>query len=305
LSTGAPSINSSGSRNEGDIFVRGFNRFQVPLSIDGVRVYLPADNRIDMNRFLTADLAEVQVAKGYVSVLNGPGGEGGAINMVSRKPTKEVELEGRVGAVFEGDLGSMGQWNAYAFGGTRQRGYYAQVSGTIVDQDHFDMSNDFTPAGPGTIGYANGVAEGFPYEDGGNRDRSDFRDWRINTKVGITPNASDEYSINYTTQKGEKNSRSTPIARSCRVISILTFLSLTLTLSAIGPGLPGILRACRSCRKPSSATRRISRATPTITPSKTRSRSSQILRTPINPSTAPTTTIRSAVSLRWAPTSSR
>ncbi|MBC7830924.1 MAG: Plug domain-containing protein, partial [Hyphomicrobium sp.] len=53
LSTGAPSINSSGSRNEGDIFVRGFNRFQVPLSIDGVRVYLPADNRIDMNRFLT------------------------------------------------------------------------------------------------------------------------------------------------------------------------------------------------------------------------------------------------------------
>jgi iron complex outermembrane receptor protein len=37
LSTGAPSINSSGARNEGDIFVRGFNRFQVPLSIDGVR----------------------------------------------------------------------------------------------------------------------------------------------------------------------------------------------------------------------------------------------------------------------------
>jgi hypothetical protein len=29
---------------------------------------------------------------------------GGAINMVSRKPTKEVELEGRVGTVFRGDL---------------------------------------------------------------------------------------------------------------------------------------------------------------------------------------------------------
>ncbi len=90
LSTGAPSINSSGARAEGDIFVRGFNRFQVPLYMDGVRVYLPADNRIDMNRFLTPDLAEVQVAKGYVSVLNGPGGEGGAINLVSRKPTQGV-----------------------------------------------------------------------------------------------------------------------------------------------------------------------------------------------------------------------
>ena len=206
LSTGAPSINSSGSRNEGDIFVRGFNRFQVPLSIDGVRVYLPADNRIDMNRFLTPDLAEVQVAKGYVSVLNGPGGMGGAINMVSRKPTKEYEFDARVGSVFDGDLGSMGQWSAYGYTGTRQKGYYAQVSGTIIDQDHFDMSSDFTPAGPGTIGFNNGIAQGFLYEDGGNRDRSDFKDWRINAKVGITPNATDEYSINYTTQHGAKNS---------------------------------------------------------------------------------------------------
>lgn len=203
LSTGAPSINSSGSRNEGDIFVRGFNRFQVPLYMDGVRVYLPADNRIDMNRFMTPDLAEVQVAKGYVSVLNGPGGEGGAINLVSRKPTKEYELEARVGSVFDGDLGSMGQWSMYGYTGTRQKGYYAQVSGTLIDQDHFDMSNGFTPSSytsPPAMS-----ANPFPYEDGGNRDNSDFKDWRVNTKVGITPNVTDEYSINYTKQAGQKN----------------------------------------------------------------------------------------------------
>jgi len=47
-------------------------------------MYLPADNRLDFNRFLTADIAEIQVQKGYVSVLNGPGGLGGAINLVSR-----------------------------------------------------------------------------------------------------------------------------------------------------------------------------------------------------------------------------
>lgn len=198
-STGSPQANSSGSRNEGDIFVRGFNRFQVPLSIDGVRVYLPADNRIDMNR------AEVQVAKGYVSVLNGPGGEGGAINLVSRKPTKEIEIEGRAGVIVNGDVDDLNSWNAYAFAGTRQKGYYAQISGTIVDQDHFNLSHDFTPAGPGTLGYSNGVAQGFPYENGGDRDHSDFRDWRINTKVGITPNATDEYSINYTNQQSEKD----------------------------------------------------------------------------------------------------
>ena len=202
--TGAPSINSSGSRNEGDIFVRGFNRFQVPLSIDGVRVYLPADNRIDMNRFLTDDLAEVQVAKGYVSVLNGPGAEGGAINLVSRKPTKEVELEGRAGLMVNGNISDLNSWSSYAYAGTRQRGWYAQLSGNIVSQDHFNLSRDFTPANSSTLGYTQGVAQGFDYENGGNRDHSDFRDWRINTKVGLTPNATDEYSINYTNQNGEK-----------------------------------------------------------------------------------------------------
>ncbi len=69
-----------------------------------MRIYLPADNRLDFNRFLTPDLSEIQIQKGYVSVLNGPGGMGGAINLVSRKPTKEIELEGRAGAVFDGRL---------------------------------------------------------------------------------------------------------------------------------------------------------------------------------------------------------
>ncbi|MDN3713561.1 TonB-dependent receptor plug domain-containing protein [Paracoccus cavernae] len=79
--------NTGGSRNERLISVRGFDRLQVPLSVDGIRVYLPADNRLDFGRFLTPDLAEVQVQKGYVSVLNGPGAMGGAINLVTRKPT--------------------------------------------------------------------------------------------------------------------------------------------------------------------------------------------------------------------------
>jgi iron complex outermembrane receptor protein len=197
---GVSFTNSGGARNEGDILVRGFNRLEVPLSIDGVRVYLPADNRIDMNRFLTDDLAEVQVAKGYVSVLNGPGAMGGAINLVSRKPTKEIELEGRAGIVVNGDIDDLNSWNSYAYAGTRQKGWYAQVSANIVEQDHFNLSHDFTPFNTSSASFL----PGFPYQGSGNRDRSDFQDWRINTKVGITPNATDEYTINYTHQEGNK-----------------------------------------------------------------------------------------------------
>ncbi len=64
----APGVNaqfdSNSRRTESDIFVRGFGRWQVPMLIDGVRLYLPADNRIDFARFLTADVAEIQIQKG-------------------------------------------------------------------------------------------------------------------------------------------------------------------------------------------------------------------------------------------------
>jgi len=95
----APGVNaqfdSNGRRNESDIFVRGFGRWQVPLMIDGVRIYLPADNRLDFTRFLTGDVAEIQIQKGYASVIDGPGAMGGAINLVSRKPTEALQGEVR------------------------------------------------------------------------------------------------------------------------------------------------------------------------------------------------------------------
>ena len=86
LVPGVVAETTGGPRNEQNIYVRGFDRWQVPLTIDGIRVFLPADNRLDFARFLTPDIAEVQIAKGYVSVLDGPGGMGGQINLVSRRP---------------------------------------------------------------------------------------------------------------------------------------------------------------------------------------------------------------------------
>jgi hypothetical protein len=47
-------FDANGRRNESDIFVRGFGRQPVPLMVDGVRIYLPADNRLDFARFRPA-----------------------------------------------------------------------------------------------------------------------------------------------------------------------------------------------------------------------------------------------------------
>lgn len=175
-------LDSTARRNERGVYVRGFGRWQVPLSIDGIRIYLPADNRLDFNRFLTQDLAEIDVQKGYVSVLDGPGGMGGAINLVTRKPVKPLEGELRTGA-------SEGEWDAYAMVGSRHDKFYVQGSYSYLDRDYWQMSSDFVPTS---------------IEDGGRRDGSDNSDSRFNVKVGFMPNDTDEYSLSYTSQEGAK-----------------------------------------------------------------------------------------------------
>lgn len=188
LVPGVSSSNTGGSRNERTITVRGFDRFQVPLSIDGIRVYLPADNRLDFNRFLTPDVSEVQVAKGYVSVLDGPGGMGGSINLVTRKPTKAIEGEARGGLTFD-NKGALSDNTTYARVGSRQEKFYVQASGARTERTHIRLSDDFGR----TVN-----------ENGGNRDHSGTKDWRVNLKAGFTPNDTDEYSISFTKQDGEK-----------------------------------------------------------------------------------------------------
>lgn len=181
----------SGSRNEADISIRGFNRYQVPLYMDGIRLYLPADNRIDMGRFLTPDLSEIQVSKGFVSVLNGPDGMGGAINLVTRKPVKPLEAEARLSAKL-GEGGQYGGYTAYANLGSKQDRYYWQASFQQRDIDNWRLSRDFDP-------YPNSA------QGRGERLNTDKNDWRVNLKAGFTPNATDEYSLNFVKQEGEKH----------------------------------------------------------------------------------------------------
>jgi len=189
LVTGAASGTTGGPRNERLFFIRGFDRFQSPLFVDGIRVYLPADNRLDLGFFNTANLAQIQVEKGYVSVLSGPGAIGGALNLVTRKPTQPFEYEARAGI----QLGGNGDYNGYnvsgLVGGATGK-YYWQASGAQTKTDHFRLSDKFTPS---------------TTEDGGERDHSDARNYSLNLKAGATPNASDEYSLSYSGQWGKKN----------------------------------------------------------------------------------------------------
>lgn len=186
---GVAASDSGGARNEQLLFVHGFDRFETPISIDGIRVYLPADNRLDFGRFLTADLSQIQVAKGYVSVLNGPGAMGGAINLVTKKPTGEFDVDARSGLTL-GNSGSLDSEDASLSVGTNQGNYYLQGSVAWVEQQRFELSDDYTPTSTQAVGF---------------RDNSRSRDLTLHVKAGYTPNDTDEYSISYIQETSAKD----------------------------------------------------------------------------------------------------
>jgi iron complex outermembrane receptor protein len=188
LIPGVAASNSGGSRNEQLLFVHGFDRFETPISIDGIRVYLPADNRLDFARFLTGDLSEIQVAKGYVSVLNGPGAMGGAINLVTRKPTSAFNIEAQSGLTL-GQSGSLDTSDTSLSVGTKQDQYYLQASTSWTETSRTELSDDYIATATQPRGF---------------RLHSQTRDFSVHLKAGWTPNETDEYSISYLKQTSGK-----------------------------------------------------------------------------------------------------
>ncbi|MEN2490058.1 TonB-dependent receptor [Flavobacterium sp. B11] len=177
------SLTASGPRNESMVSVRGFDLRQVPVYMDGIPVYVPYDGYVDLARFTTFDLAAVDVSKGFSSVLYGPNSLGGAINLISRKPSKKLEYDGSLGMINEN--GYRGNVNI----GSNLGKFYIQGGFSYLDRNSYRMSSNFIPT-------AN--------ENGGQRDNSYRTDQKISFKVGWTPTDKSEYAIGYINQQGEK-----------------------------------------------------------------------------------------------------
>jgi iron complex outermembrane recepter protein len=182
------SIYNSGARNEQMINVRGFDVKHAPLYIDGIPIAVAYDGYVDFSRFTTFDLSQIEVSKGLTSPLLGANTFAGAINLVTKKPTKE--LEGAIsGGVFTG-----GGKKSYINLGSNQGKYYVQASGSYLERDNYPLSKDFSQT---------------TLQNSDKRVHSDTEDKKINLKFGYTPNDTDEYAINYINQKADKSVPST------------------------------------------------------------------------------------------------
>ncbi len=175
-------LSAVGARNESGVYVRGFDLRQVPVYMDGIPEYVPYDGYVDLGRFTVFDIAEVQLAKGYSSVLYGPNALGGAINLVSRKPVKKMELNAITGWLSGGTKTGISL-------GSNSRKYYWQFSASGLSRDYFPMSASF---------------HSMKNEDGNRRDNSYSTDTRLSGKIGYAPGKGQEYVIGYVYQHGVK-----------------------------------------------------------------------------------------------------
>lgn len=182
------SLSEAGARNEGSFYLRGFSMLQTPIFYDGVPVYVPYDGNVDINRFMTFDLSRISVSKGFTSILYGPNTLSGAINMVSRKPVEKLEVRGTSGIKYSKE-GLNGYHTAVNIG-TKAEKYYVLGSLSFMDTRFINLSADMEPG---------------DNEDGGKREQSAMKDFKFSVKGGYTPNATDEYSLNFIIQDASKN----------------------------------------------------------------------------------------------------
>jgi len=183
-------LEKTGRKNLTEVRIRGFEGRRVPIYIDGIPVYVPYNRETDLGNYTTSDVSEVSISKGYVSPMYGPNTMAGAVNIVTKKPTKELEGEVGIGT-FTGN-----GHEEFLTIGTNQGSYYGLLSVYNYDKDYERMSNDFDSTGFGNT----------HWEDGDKRENSSLENLKVNLKAGYTPNDTDEYALNFIMQRAEKGS---------------------------------------------------------------------------------------------------
>lgn len=182
----------SANRNEAGIMVRGFStRGQVPLYIDGIPISVPYDGYVDFNRFLTSDISEIQVARGYSTPLLGPNALGGSINMVTEEPVNKYNIDALIGT------GSGDTLLSALRLGSRFEHFFLQGSIDWNQQSYIPLSGNFPV---------------YQYVKLPNIDMTDrlndswSRDERFTGRAGWTPKHGDEYVLSWVNLKGQKGS---------------------------------------------------------------------------------------------------
>ena len=179
-----------GMRNESNFTVRGMDERMTPVFIDGVPLAAPYRGEADNARFLAADLEDIEIQKGYSSMLLGSNTLGGAVIMRTARPKKPFEVFYKSAADFDGVFSYGGIMNAFGFG-TKQDAYYGKLVMQIRDVDHTRLSDQFVP-------------DPINIQQKGDRLFSGSRDLKLTALAGWTPAGPFSVNASYILQDADK-----------------------------------------------------------------------------------------------------
>lgn len=164
------------------IDIRGFRTRHVLLLLNGTPFNAASDGQFDPSLISVENIAEIKVVTGGTSVLYGQGGNGGVINIITKKGRTDIHGS----AVVEGGEGASRLVKGTLSGGTEKVDFFTSASG--YKRDYFPLSDDFTATAA---------------EDGGSRENSDLERNNVFANLGYSPSEATMLGLTFSYLNGE------------------------------------------------------------------------------------------------------
>lgn len=157
--------------------LRGMKPRHVMLLIDGIPFNSAGDGQFDPRLITTENIAKIKISYGNDSVLYGPGGLGGVINVITKKGSEKTEID-LSGKYSEKDSLLA---KANVSGGKGSLNYF--FSASDYNSDGYKLSDDFD------------ITAGIKDEDGGVRNNSDEKLRNFFGNIMVTPGDKSSFGL--------------------------------------------------------------------------------------------------------------
>jgi len=164
------------------IDIRGYRTRNVLLLLDGIPINSTFDGQFDPASIPVEHIAEIKVTTGSSSVLYGAGGNGGVINIITKKGQSGVH--GKI----VGEAGSNDAYIGRVSLGASNGKFDAFISSSAAERDGFSLANDFDETAD---------------ENGGLRENSDRENDHLFGSLGYALSENSLVGISLDYNKGE------------------------------------------------------------------------------------------------------
>jgi iron complex outermembrane recepter protein len=191
---------TTGAKNQSTVSIHGFDQSRILFLVDGVPFYESKFGILDLNSVGTDNIAKIEIIKGAASVLYGANAEGGVVNIITKKGTEKPFTS----ASYE--LSENETHRVSVTNGMKKGIFNYWLNYVFEESDGWALSDDFKPkSGTLTDMHTGSTVTSHPvFENGGDRDNSQYRNQSFWAKFGIEPNENSAYFVNFHYRTREK-----------------------------------------------------------------------------------------------------